>query len=89
MMALLRTLGFLFTIVSTAEVHGSLVIPPVRNAVDRALPQWKGGYPTVPNFPGTGRWGPPNETIALANTNLVEHSAGHGLRSLCRTYLRC
>lgn len=42
--------------------HGSLTIPQVRNSVDRQAPQWKGGYPKIPDFPGTGRWGLPNET---------------------------
>jgi len=45
-----------------ADAHGSLVIPQTRNAIDRHAPQWKGGYPSVPDFPGTGRWGLPNET---------------------------
>jgi len=59
--ALLALLAAAFTGV---HGHGSLVVPPVRNAVDRAEPQWKGGYPTVPDFPGTGRWGLPNETCS-------------------------
>ena len=42
--------------------HGSLVIPQTRNAIDRFAPQWKGGYHHIPDFPGTGRWGLPNET---------------------------
>ena len=50
--------------VSFVDAHGSLVIPQTRNAIDRFAPQWKGGYPTVPDFPGTGRWGLPNETCA-------------------------
>lgn len=42
--------------------HGSLTIPQTRNAIDRFAPQWLGGYPALPDFPGTGRWGRPNET---------------------------
>eukprot|EP00746_Dinoflagellata_sp_MGD_P030095 gnl/MRDRNA2_/MRDRNA2_17129_c0_seq1.p1 gnl/MRDRNA2_/MRDRNA2_17129_c0~~gnl/MRDRNA2_/MRDRNA2_17129_c0_seq1.p1 ORF type:complete len:399 (+),score=55.23 gnl/MRDRNA2_/MRDRNA2_17129_c0_seq1:54-1199(+) len=45
----------------TVDGHGSLVIPQVRNAIDRHAPQWKGGYPKVPDFPGTGRWGDPRK----------------------------
>merc|ERR1712166_1055188 len=42
--------------------HGSLVIPQTRNSIDRLAPQWKGGYPHIPDFPGTGRWGLANES---------------------------
>merc|ERR1719426_752331 len=48
--------------VERAVGHGSLVIPQVRNSIDRLAPQWRGGYPTVPDFPGTGRWGLANES---------------------------
>ena len=47
-----------------ADAHGSLVIPQTRNAIDRFAPQWKGGYPKLPDFPGTGRWGDANESCA-------------------------
>lgn len=46
-----------------AQGHGSLTIPQTRNAIDRLADPWKGGYPLIPDFPGTGRWGnPKNET---------------------------
>jgi hypothetical protein len=48
--------------VSTVDGHGSLVIPQTRNSIDRLAAPWKGGYPAIPDFPGTGRWGLPNET---------------------------
>lgn len=50
--------------VVSVEGHGSLVIPQSRNSIDRLLPQWAGGYPAQPDFPGTGRWGLPNQTCA-------------------------
>jgi len=57
-----------FTLLSLAVLatcvagHGSLVIPQTRNSIDRLAPQWKGGYPHIPDFPGTGRWGLANES---------------------------
>jgi hypothetical protein len=50
------------------EGHGSLVIPQTRNSIDRLAPQWAGGYPTVPDFPGTGRWGLSNESCTPRNS---------------------
>jgi hypothetical protein len=55
---------------ATAEAHGSLVIPPPRQAIDRHATPWKGGYSqhckngslacklpnTQDDYPGTGRW---------------------------------
>jgi lytic starch monooxygenase len=34
--------------------HGSLIVPPPRNSVDRSLPDWRGGKhtPSSPNAPG-------------------------------------
>eukprot|EP00729_Bicosta_minor_P003614 gene3614-23170_t len=52
--------------------HGSLVIPQTRNSIDRLLTPWKGGYPHQPDFPGTGRWGLPNETCG---TTVTKYSA--------------
>ncbi len=52
---LLRSVALLL-LPAMASGHGSLVIPQTRNSIDRLAPQWKGGYPTVPDFPGTGRW---------------------------------
>jgi len=49
-------------LVTLVAGHGSLVIPQVRNSIDRLAPQWRGGYPHVPDFPGTGRWGRANES---------------------------
>jgi len=65
----------LVAVIVHVDAHGSLVIPQTRNSVDRNAPQWKGGYVHAPgsgvikeattgiaDFPGTGRWGAPNET---------------------------
>ena len=41
--------------VAEVDAHGSLVIPQVRNAIDRFAKPWQGGYPHIPDFPGTGR----------------------------------
>ena len=58
----MRSAALALAIVGSADAHGSLTVPQVRNSIDRLAPQWKGGYPKVPDFPGTGRWGLPNET---------------------------
>lgn len=41
----------LLSCLGAAHGHGSLVIPQVRNSIDRLAPQWKGGYPKVPGAP--------------------------------------
>lgn len=58
----LITSTLLLSLAAGVSAHGSLVMPQTRNAIDRFAAPWKGGYPTVPDFPGTGRWGLPNET---------------------------
>ena len=58
----MRSAALALALVGSADAHGSLTVPQVRNSIDRLAPQWKGGYPKVPDFPGTGRWGLPNET---------------------------
>lgn len=42
------------TLVPQARGHGSLVVPPPRNSVERSLPMWAGGkHPgSSPNAPG-------------------------------------
>ena len=55
-----------------ARAHGSLVIPQTRQSIDRLAPPWRGGYTPgrpggLPDFPGTGRWGPVPERIALTS----------------------
>jgi hypothetical protein len=58
--------------VGGAAAHGSLVIPQTRNAIDRFAKPWQGGYPIVPDFPGTGRWGLPNESCATVPPSCQE-----------------
>ena len=72
MAALLATLLVVAILLPTAAGHGSLVLPQTRNSIDRLAPQWKGGYPTVPDFPGTGRWGLPNETCGTTPPSCQE-----------------
>lgn len=79
----------LFLTLATVSGHGSLVIPPVRNAVDRVLPQWKGGYPTVPDFPGTGRWGLPNETCGTIPWSCNEGCSCSNGTSSCDSAQSC
>lgn len=42
-----------------AAGHGSLIVPPPRNAVDRSLPQWRGGK--TPRAASAAPWDPPGE----------------------------
>ena len=69
--------------------HGSLVFPPVRNAIDKSLPQWLGGYPTVPDFPGTGRWGLPNETCGTRPPSCQEGCSCSNGTSACDVGQSC
>ena len=73
------TAALLAVCLPLAEGHGSLVIPQVRNSIDRLAPEWKGGYPKIPDFPGTGRWGMPNETCGTVPWSCQEGCVGAAL----------